>query len=234
MKITYLYHSGFLIETENIAIIIDFYKNFLPINDVVYKSNKKLYVISSHSHYDHFNQDILRWNKERRNLKYIFSKEIFDNYHIESNDIIYLDKADSYNDDDISITAFGSTDIGASFLIKIENKTIFHAGDLNNWHWMDESSEEEWKIAERHFIQELEEISEEYKYIDIVMFPVDPRLGKEYMRGAIQFVNEIKVENFIPMHFGEDYHSANMISTFCNNKGINCYNINYKGQEFII
>ena len=234
MKITYLYHSGFLLESGDIAIVIDFYKNFQPLNDVIYKSNKKLYVISSHSHYDHFNQNILDWNNDRGNIKYIFSYDIFNEFHVENNAITYLKKGDIYDDANITIRTFGSTDIGVSFLIIIDGKTIFHAGDLNNWHWMDESSEEEWKTAEKHFIQELEEISNEYKYIDIAMFPVDPRLGKEYMRGAKQFINKIGIGNFIPMHFGEDYSSANMLSTFCNNIGVNYYNINYKGQEFII
>ncbi|MEI3154718.1 MAG: hypothetical protein V8S95_06185 [Odoribacter sp.] len=41
------------------------------------------------------------------------------------------------------IKAFGSTDIGISFLIDIDNIRIFHAGDLNNWHWEEESTPEE-------------------------------------------------------------------------------------------
>lgn len=40
------------------------------------------------------------------------------------------------------------------------------------------------------------------------MFPVDPRLGTEYMRGARQFVEQIKTSIFVPMHFDEAYDKA--------------------------
>ena len=33
------------------------------------------------------------------------------------------------------------------------------------------------------------------------MFPVDPRLGQEMMRGALQLLNSIEVKHFHPMHY---------------------------------
>ena len=33
------------------------------------------------------------------------------------------------------------------------------------------------------------------------MFPVDPRLGTDFGEGAKEFLTEIKVNNFLPMHF---------------------------------
>ena len=38
----------------------------------------------------------------------------------------------------VKIKAFGSTDIGISFLVSVDGVDIFHAGDLNWWHWWDE------------------------------------------------------------------------------------------------
>ena len=40
------------------------------------------------------------------------------------------------------------------------------------------------------------------------MFPVDPRLGKDYTRGAEQFLDRIKVGLFIPMHFWDNIEAA--------------------------
>ena len=48
----------------------------------------------------------------------------------------------------LRIQAFGSTDVGISFLIHLQGKSIFHAGDLNNWHWSEESTEQEIRKAE--------------------------------------------------------------------------------------
>lgn len=49
---------------------------------------------------------------------------------------------------------------------------------------MDESTEEEWKRDEQKFLNELKIIKEKYDKVDIAMFPIDPRLGTEYMRGG--------------------------------------------------
>lgn len=103
-----------------------------------------------------------------------------------------MEKGDVFQDDFLEIRAFGSTDIGVSFLVKVEGKTVFHAGDLNNWHWMDESPEAEWKHDEAFFLRELEDIAIYTDRMDVVLFPVDPRLGREYMRGPVQFVKRIK------------------------------------------
>lgn len=45
---------------------------------------------------------------------------------------------------------------------------------------MDESPEEEWKRDEAFFLRELEDIAVCKEKMDVVLFPVDPRLGKEY------------------------------------------------------
>jgi len=37
------------------------------------------------------------------------------------------------------------------------------------------------------------------------MFPVDPRLGTDFFRGARQFISKIPCSVLIPMHFGKDY-----------------------------
>ena len=130
------------------------------------------------------------------------------------------------------IKAFGSTDVGISFLIETEGKTIFHAGDLNNWHWMNESPEDEWKRDEKKFLDEIKVISNDYKNIDLVLFPIDPRLGSEYMRGGKQFIDLIKPTVFIPMHFWNDYISANRFQQYAISKGIDSPEINCRGQIF--
>ena len=37
--------------------------------------------------------------------------------------------------DNMKIKTLESSDIGVAFLIEIEGKVIYHAGDLNWWHW---------------------------------------------------------------------------------------------------
>ena len=97
------------------------------------------------------------------------------------------------------IRAYGSTDEGVSFLISVEGKQIFHAGDLNLWHWRDESSVTEIEAAERAFYDCVAPIPKQK--IDVAFFPVDPRQGSMYDAGAGYFIMTVKPKFFIPMHF---------------------------------
>ena len=86
MRLTYIYHSGFAIEADEFAILIDYYKDTgrSPEKGFVHEKllNRAgtLYVLSSHFHPDHFNPEVLRWKTykkdiyNRQNEKYEFSK----------------------------------------------------------------------------------------------------------------------------------------------------------------
>ena len=134
-------------------------------------------MLASHSHYDHFNREVLSWSARRPDIVYVFSRDIqLSAGETRPRTIHWMEKGDVVQDDFLEIRAFGSTDIGVSFLVKVEGKTVFHAGDLNNWHWMDESPEAEWKHDEAFFLRELEDIATYTDRMDVVLFPVDPRL----------------------------------------------------------
>ena len=206
MKLIYLYHSGFALLGEGYTIIFDYFEDSAsPSSGIVHNEllqrPGRLYVLSSHSHADHFNKEVLTFREKHPDIVYIFSQDILHEEKLLSTDTVWLKKGDCYADDVLRVHAFGSTDVGISFLVEAEGKKIFHAGDLNNWHWMDESSEAEWKGYERDYLFELDCICSYTRNMDVVMFPVDPRLGTEYMRGARQFVEQIKTSIFVPMHF---------------------------------
>lgn len=235
MKLTYIYHSGYAIEAEHFAIIIDYYKdseNGVVRNNLL-KKKGRLYVLSTHSHHDHFNKEILTWEKEHPDIIYIFSKDILDNKNAKDSVAVYLDKSDFYQDDNLFIQAYGSTDLGVSFLIKTENKTIFHAGDLNNWHWNEESTTEEIKEAEDFYQRELDLLAADVKHIDLAMFPIDPRLGKDYMKGAEQFIDAIQADILAPMHFDMAYDKAGAFVKVAQEKGCKCICWKNTGESFI-
>lgn len=213
-----------MIEGDGFIMVIDYYKDSANRNGVVSNMLKeykgKLYVLSSHSHHDHYNPEILTWRQTHPDVTYIFSKDIQDNKMAINTDVVFLDKLDVYIDDLLDIKAYGSTDLGISFLIKVQGKIIFHAGDLNNWHWNEESTKEEIEEAESFYLSELNTLAKDVKHIDLAMFPVDPRLGKDYMRGAEQFIDRIKTGIFVPMHFGEAYEKAAAFTEYAIRKGV--------------
>ena len=54
MKITFLYHSAFLVELEHGSLLFDWYGGTVP----DYDRTKPLYVFSSHHHGDHYSPEI--------------------------------------------------------------------------------------------------------------------------------------------------------------------------------
>lgn len=228
MKLTYIYHSGFAIEAESFSIVIDYYQDAIKENSgsVVHEllsSAKKLYVLVSHGHADHFNADILKWKDQRSDIVYIFSEDVKALLKKEIDDIIFIDKGGEYKDKILDIRAFGSTDLGISFRIKADDRTIFHAGDLNNWHWNEESTLDEIKEAEDFYERELDYLAKSTPRLDIAMFPVDPRLGKDYMKGAERFLRKIPTNLFIPMHFDVAYDKAAGIRGIAKKYGVGVF-----------
>lgn len=215
MTVTYIYHSCYLVEFDGFSILFDYYRDAPGgersewVRDYLLNREGDLYLLCSHSHYDHFNPEILTWREKKKDIHYIFSKELLESGVSRVGDALYLEKEGVYRDRHLRIKAFGSTDAGGSFLVEHKQRQIFHAGDLNNWHWNEEVSTAEALSYENHFLCELELLAEESSHLYLAMFPVDPRLGREFMRGAEQFVARIKTDLFLPMHFGEDYDKVN-------------------------
>lgn len=189
IQINYLYHSGFTVETDHYFFVFDYYQGSVQL------SPKKIIVFSSHSHSDHFNPEIFKWQQKRPDIQYILSSDIDVPENISN--IRSLSPGEVIQEDDLTIKAYNSTDIGISFFVQCDGLRIFHSGDLNWWYWID--TPEEMAKAEKDFKDEIEKIKKEQ--IDIAFFPVDPRLGKNYSAGAEYFIQEIKPQYLIPMHF---------------------------------
>ncbi|MDD2475481.1 MAG: MBL fold metallo-hydrolase [Dysgonamonadaceae bacterium] len=245
MIVTYVYHSCCVIEFETFSIIVDYYKDAIKDGDEIgwvrkhiLKKKEPLYVLCTHSHGDHFNEEVLSWSRDKEDITYVFSKEVVntlkDTFSLKDEKIIYLDKLEEYKDENLKIKAFGSTDAGASFYIEHNDMKIFHAGDLNNWHWNEEVSKEESFVFENQYICELELLSEEVSEVDVAMFPLDPRLGKDFMLGGEQFVNKIKTRNFLPLHFGDNYELIQEFEPVALAANCKLLKLDHKGQSFKI
>lgn len=232
MQLCYILHSGFAIIGEKVTVIIDYFmdSSVIPfrkgiVRKKLLKRPGKIYVLSTHHHKDHFNRKILSWKKERPDITYIFSKDIFNHRLATPEEAICLKKGDVYEDSSIRVEAFGSTDAGVSYLIKVDGITFFHAGDLNNWHWNEESTESEIRRAEEKFAEEMEFIGQSVSEVDVTMFPVDPRLGKDYMKGPKQFIEQIKTTIFVPMHCSLRPWKANKFRKTANEAGCHFFKI---------
>lgn len=237
MQAVYLNHSGFALLGEQITIIVDYFKGLEQEGDTqalrkeLFEREGAFYVLSTHFHPDHFNPEVLTWKEEREDIVYLFSRDILKRRKAKAEDAVFLRKEEVFKDEQIEVKTFGSTDVGGSFYIQTEGKHIFHAGDLNNWHWKDESTEKEVKHAEKAFLKELELIHLTTDQFDLAMFPVDPRLGTDFARGAEQFVEQFKVDTLLPMHFWDKANEIESFRPFAESHGVNYRILTQTGER---
>lgn len=238
IKINYLYHSGFTVETEKHLMIFDYYKDSVDhgekgistgaISETDLSTDKKIIVFSTHGHEDHFNPIILEWENKRKDIIYVLSSDI--KLDKKAENIKVVSAYEEIEIGEMHIKAFGSTDIGISLLIDVEGVEIFHAGDLNWWYWWDDT-EEEIKRMEAAFKGEISKIKE--SNLDIAFFPVDQRLKHNYCLGAKYFIQEIEPKVLVPMHFGEVYDTTKQFKEEMKNSCTKIIEITHRGQEII-
>lgn len=197
IKIQYLYQSGFCVEIKNRLFIFDYMEGQVDLGE------KSTMVFCSHGHFDHYNTAIFDWQEKKQNIQYILSDDI-PIQHPKLN-IYKISPYDEILVEDVKIKAYGSTDLGVSFLIQWAGVTLFHAGDLNWWHWWEDTPQETDR-AEKEFKNEIAKMLGEA--VDVAFFPVDPRLEDNYSLGADYFIHEINPKFLIPMHFGEDFETS--------------------------
>lgn len=211
-KVTFLENSGFMVELPELILVFDYFRD--PAHAVVkalqHKPDVPVIFFVTHNHPDHFNTDIFNLAQSHRRL-YVLSNDIPTREIHDDMPIDWMSRGDSLEDlpGNTKVKAYGSTDAGVSYLVTLADGTrIFHAGDLNNWHWAKENTPREAAKAKDLFTVELNRIAEEVPDMDIAFFPVDTRLLVDPAAGAEQFLDAIAVTNFFPMHFKGAYDEA--------------------------
>jgi len=206
VNVTYIGHSGFLVETGTCYLLFDYYKGTLPKID----SDKMLIIFVSHGHPDHFNPDIFKLYEKHSNIMYFISSDIkmddrsMDKYGItELYHKITIVNADSKYEiydgkQNLRISTLKSTDKGVAFLIDYNNKKIYHAGDLNLWVWKEENKQYNNNMKAR-FEKELSKIKG--LNIDVAFAPLDPRQEEWFGLGLDALLDNVNVKYVFPMHF---------------------------------
>ncbi|HYH02922.1 MAG TPA: MBL fold metallo-hydrolase [Bacillota bacterium] len=233
-RITYLYHSGFTVETADCFLIFDYYQPAVKqakttagiLTRELLETKSRVYVFASHSHADHFDPAILTW-ADLTTVNYIMSSDIRVNPPLPRSHL--LSPYETFRDNRLAVQTFGSTDQGVSFLVETGNFTLFHAGDLNWWQWSEDSPTDQAK-AVSDFKAEIAKIAGHR--IDLAFFPVDRRLEEYYAHGALYFAAQLRPKLLIPMHFGSDYQATAAFADQARNLSINTLEITHRGQEF--
>ena len=200
MKITYIHHSGFLVETDRCYYLFDYEKGSLPEMD----ATKQIFVLSSHGHHDHYNAEIFSIlnNYGMQNISAILSDDI---EPPENADVLQVAAENEYHLGlGQTLTTFESTDVGVAFLLEDKGEIIYHAGDLNDWVWEEESDSYNEQMT-KDYRKQIKLLSEKLngREIDAAFVVLDPRQEKDYDKGMCYFLEHIPVKEVCPMHYWE-------------------------------
>lgn len=201
MNLKYIYHSSFLIELSNCNLLFDYYKMEIPKLD----KEKKLYVFSSHGHRDHYNEEIFEIFREFKDVSYILSDDIIPSKKDYCEKTFFISANNKYSFDDmLEIETYESTDEGIALMLNIDNKVIYHAGDLNWWTWVGFESDEEFELMTRRYKEQIDKMRG--KKIDLAMVVLDPRQGERFDWGLKCFLETTDTKYVAPMHCWDKYY----------------------------
>ena len=239
MRVTYLGHSGFLLETNFAYYLFDYIRGELP----EFSVGKSLFVFASHSHGDHFDERLFRPELAAGVTRYYLSDDIRKKFrraqpswmgqHTE--DIEWVTQGRVYSQHYSTVTTLQSNDLGVAFVVRETNgATIYHAGDLNWWHW--EGEDLAWnRNMEVNYKREISRL--QGWQFDAAFIPLDPRLEKAYGYGLQYFLETVGVKHVFPMHFWKDY---SVISRYrrehpsWNLQGTVIHQIHQEGEQYEI
>jgi L-ascorbate metabolism protein UlaG (beta-lactamase superfamily) len=207
-EVRYLFNSGFAVKTGGRFLIFDYY-NMSPFRGLqgleggVVEPKKltglDVTVFASHAHMDHFVPAVLKWEREIPDIRYVLS------YDIKSDGVRNVVRAfpdKTYEVGGMQVRTLPSTDAGVAFVVRTEDLTLYHAGDLNWWHWEGEPDDENRAMGDA-YKKEIDKLKGET--FDLAFVPVDPRLGGEYLWGLDYFMQQADARVIFPMHFRNAY-----------------------------
>ena len=192
MKITHIYHSGFVIELDSTVLIFDWYSGELPDFD----PGKKVFVFVTHGHADHYSSRI--WTLRSRYEKICYILDCCTAPEQKGDSIFHVQPGRHYRIRNTLVYAIRSNDEGVAYVVSAEGYNFFHAGDLNIWHWKD-SQDDQNAYSLKIYRRQIEKISG--WCFDAAMIPLDPRLEDNAPNAIIEFMSTVECRHLFPMHY---------------------------------
>ena len=203
MNVTYIHHSGFLIETETAYYLIDYYQGSIP----ALNPGKPVLVLASHKHHDHYQKSVFSALKDlgMRHIYAVLSRDIPSGARPEDVPCTCVSAGKRYElPQGQELVTFRSTDLDVAFLIRDGKDLIYHAGDLNDWVWTEESPDNNRQMTFK-YRKQIDLLAKELdgRTLDAAFVVLDPRQERDYDRGMLYFLRNIPCDCVYPMHYWE-------------------------------
>lgn len=214
-KVTYISHSGFVVELDQVCMLFDYWKEEMP----EFPMDKPLVVFSSHHHPDHYNPEIWNLAHKYEQVYYVLGNDIVISEEekeqwqiteeilsrtltVKGNKHFELQVEKGGISELILIDTLRSTDEGVAFYVTVEEKEIFYAGDLHLWKWPGEDQ------LVNDFMQKSFEKYTGFlrgKTPDMAFLLIDPRIESYMFEGLDYYLSIMEPKVIFPMHIWDRY-----------------------------
>lgn len=221
LKIVYIGHSGFLVETERVCMLFDciahdaseevkaYHTGTLP----ELSQDKPIVVFVSHKHQDHYSTGIWELRKQYPAVFYVLGKDISlsagyrKKLGLTDSDMgsvlrAYANQTYELPEFDMKIETLKSTDQGVAYYVTVDGYTLYHAGDLHAWYWEGEGKGYV-KQMQNAFEKELQYLKD--RVTDVAFLLLDPRMEENAYIGIDRYLETMKVKHTFPMHIWKQY-----------------------------
>ena len=201
MNVTYIHHSGFLIETEDCYYLIDYFQGSIP----ALNPCKPVLVLASHKHHDHYQKSVFNILKDMgmQSIYAVLSRDIPAGARPEDVPCLPVSAGKRYElPQGQEVVTFRSTDVGVAFLIRDGKELVYHAGDLNDWVWSEEPEADNQRMTEK-YQKQIDLLAQELdgRTLTAAFVVLDPRQEQDYDRGMLYFLQHISCGCVYPMHY---------------------------------
>jgi len=209
----YLFHSGWAVKTSSALMIFDYLvemrkpehhslsNGYVNLNEI---KDQNVYVFISHGHGDHFDENILEWEKVIPNITYVFGWEAQEaqTHHAFGKDRISKSigplkvKNIFYNFDNIPESAF---------LIEVDGLAIYFSGDHGNSPG----------ALNPDYKDNIDYMSQQSNVFDLVFLSI---FGSPTYEGELYAIDKFKPRVMLPMHYGGRESNAERFITLARSK----------------
>ncbi len=192
----FIAQSAFIIETPSITMVFDCHQ---PDKIPQLSKDKPIVVFISHTHADHFNRGIFALSEKYTDVTYFVGYDV-GNRFIDSCSEQVKKCIHFFNDYQKQTTEWGeimslkSTDIGVAYIVEVDGRVFFHAGDLAIWNA--DVDRQMFTMIVKHM---------EGMHIDYAMIPLDNRCVNMGNLTVQTYMEMLDIDYFTPMHMWDNY-----------------------------
>ncbi len=233
-KVTYLDKNGYVVTTDSAILVFDYLSDPSHALHHALNSNPDKPVIFFVTGYEdrHLNKSIYEI-AQNHNRTYVMSNDVYPKNVPSDLAVAGMSKGDIVDDlpGGYSVKAYGTAGKGVAFLVTDKNgKHIFHAGTIDSPEVVDEIPEKK-NDTDCPVEVAINRLASEVSEIEVAFFPADSNPDSHLAHHTEQFLKDIKVKYFFPIHIGSDDKRSDAYKAYAIN-GAQVEFLREPGQSF--